>query len=282
MRKDFPVNHLCRVLSVSTSGYYAYLKRPRKGINERDLKDIKAIKGLFKKSKGTYGAKRIAGELRVHGHTINHKRVARLMKELNLVTKIRKAKTHRVQKVSSAGFIYENFLARDFNATLPNHKWVTDMTELNVLNKKLYISALMDLYNREIISFVIGDSPNQALITQTIREAMKQRNLNDLENVIIHSDQGSVYRSFEHHQLSKELKFIPSMSRKANCWDNAVIESFFSHLKVEFPCHYQVLSSNQVKKDLYKFIDYYNNERSQKRLGYLNPTSYFTTHYLAG
>src|SRR5699024_2691692 len=133
------------------------------------------------------------------------------------------------EKSSAAGFVYENHLKREFNAEHPNQKWVTDMTELWVENQKIYISALMDLFNREIITFEISDSPNLQLIEDTIEAARKKRNLKNLDGVLIHSDQGSVYRSLMYRNLSKELKFIPSMSRKANCWDNAVIESFFSH-----------------------------------------------------
>nr|WP_186324914.1 IS3 family transposase [Paenibacillus bovis] len=281
MRKEYPVTLLCKTIGVSTSGYYAYLKRPKKELTDRDKKDIKAIKKLYKKSKGTYGAKRIAGELRSNNHIINHKRVDRLMKELNIKSKIRQVKTKKEEKVNSAGFVYNNLLNRDFDAAFPNKKWVTDITELNVMNNKMYISALMDLFNREIISFVISDSPNIELISDTIHQAMRKRNLKDLKDVIIHSDQGSVYRSYDHKKLSNKLKFTPSMSRKANCWDNAVIESFFSHLKTEFVCHYSIESLEQVKNDLTKFVEYFNNERSQKRLGYLNPTSYFETHFLA-
>ena len=114
------------------------------------------------------------------------------------------------------------------------------MTEVLVENKKYYISALMDLFNRELLALQVSSNPNQELIKATIEAAQKRRKLKSLEGVLIHSDQGSVYRSFEHNKLAKKLKFTPSMSRKANCWDNAVIESFFSQLKTEFPCLYKV------------------------------------------
>lgn len=274
MRKDYTVEQLCHVIGVSRSGYYAYLKRPLKESSERDLKDMAAIQNLFNENGGTYGAKRIAGELRTRDHIVNHKRVARLMKEMNLKSRIRGVKSKKEEKTKSAGYVYPNLLDRDFNATLPNRRWVTDMSELIVKNVKFYISALMDLYNREIIAFVVSDSPNTALIDETIRTAMETRGLTDLKNVIIHSDQGSVYRSYDHYKLTKELEFIPSMSRKANCWDNAVIESFFSHLKTEFPHLFSVNSAEQVIEDLSKFITYFNEKRSQKRLGYLTPVSF--------
>lgn len=268
---------LCKVLGVARSGYYDFLNRPLKPISDRDIKDVKAIQRLFDKSGGTYGAKRIAGELGTTKHIVNHKRVSRLMKEMNIKSKIRAVKSKKEEKIKSAGFVPPNLLERHFDATLPNRKWVTDMSELVVKHVKFYFSAIMDLYNREIIAFVISDSPNLKLIEDTLYTAMEARGLTDLKNVIIHSDQGSVYRSFNHHQLSKKLGFIPSMSRKANCWDNAVIESFFSHLKTEFPHLFPVDTAEQVMEDLPKFINYFNSERSQKRLGYLTPISFINT-----
>ena len=143
-----------------------------------------------------------------------------------------------------------------------------------MLDVKFFISAIMDLHNREVIAFSMSLHPDAALVEHTVRAAMEKRGLTDLKQVILHSDQGSVYSSFRHHKLAKELEFIPSMSRKANCWDNAVIESFFSHLKTEFPHFYPIESAEQVMGDLPKFIAYFNGERSQKRLGYLAPTAY--------
>lgn len=274
MRKEHTVQKLCKAIGVSASGYYASLKRPKRAASPRDRKDIKAIQCLYDQNGGTIGAKKIAGELKAKGHVINHKRVRRLMGEMNIKSNIRIAKITGREKEKSAGFVYPNLLNRDFEAILPNRKWVTDMSELVVKDVKFYFSALMDLHNREIIAFVISDSPNLDLIDETIRTAMKKRGLTDLEHVVIHSDQGSVYRSFKHHRLAVELKFTPSMSRKANCWDNACIESFFSHLKTEFPHHYPVESAEQVQQDLPKFIRFFNEERSQKRLGYLTPASY--------
>lgn len=281
MRGEYTVKQLCKAFGVSRGGYYAYLARPVKSTSKRDAEDIEKIQSLYDKNGGTYGAKRIAGELRANGYIVNHKRVARLMKEMNLKSRIRVAKTNKESKKSSAGHVYPNLLERDFNALLPNRKWVTDMTELIVKDVKFYISAIMDLYNREIISFVVSSSPNTDLIKETIHLAMKTRGLKNLENVVIHSDQGSVYRSFDQFLLAKELKFLPSMSRKANCWDNAVIESFFSHMKTEYPCLFPVSTPEQVQRDLYKFIKYFNEERSQKRLGYLSPAAYLKTVSIA-
>lgn len=249
--------------------------RPHKSVSERDQLDIAAIQSLYDFTGGTIGAKRIAGILKAnHNHVINHKRVSRLMRELNIKSKIRYRKPHSVKSKDLAGWIYPDLLNRDFNASLPNRKWVTDLSEITVRADKFFISAIMDLYNREIIAFQVSDSPDASLVEATIRQALENRGLTDLKNVIIHSDQGSVYKSFKYSNLSKTLHFLPSMSRKANCWDNAVIESFFSHLKTEFPHLYAIDTAEQVKKDLLLYITYFNGNRGQKRLGYLSPSSY--------
>ncbi|WP_197485389.1 DDE-type integrase/transposase/recombinase [Sporosarcina psychrophila] len=169
---------------------------------------------------------------------------------MNTKSKIRAVKSEKVEKIKCPGFIPSNLLERHFDATLPNLKWVTDMSDPVVNHVKFYFSAILDLYNREIIAFVISDSPNLILFEDTLNAAIEARGLADLKNIIIHSDQGSVYRSFNHHQLSKKLGFVSSMSRKANCRYNAVVERFFSHLKTEFPHLFPVDSAEQVMGDL--------------------------------
>ncbi|EIM07663.1 transposase [Planococcus antarcticus DSM 14505] len=152
---------------------------------------------------------------------------------------------------------------------------------MTVKEVKFFISAIIDIHNREVIGFAISTHPNADLVDGTVRQAMKARGLTDLKQAVLHSDQGSVYSSMRHHRLAEELSFIPSMSRKANCWDNAVIESFFSHLKTEFPHLFPVDSAGQVIEDLPKFIAYFNEERGQKRLGYLTPAAYLKVEKIA-
>lgn len=274
MRKEYPVKLLCKILQVSKSGYYAYLKRAKKPTSQEDRKLLTRIKRICTLHEGTWGAKRIAKALSAKGSAVNHKRVERLMRETNLKARVRLPKTSAESKVESAGFVYENHLNRDFEAQFPNTKWVTDMTEIMLEGQKVYISALKDLFNGEIIAFETSSSPNQELICRTIRSAQQNRRLKTLEGVLIHSDQGSVYRSLSYHELSSELKFTPSMSRKANCWDNAVIESFFSHMKVEYPLFYLDMTLETCRKDLLSYIRYYNERRIQKKLGYVAPKTY--------
>ncbi len=279
MRKEFTVRQLSKAFNVSHSGYYAYLKRPKKGPSERDWRDKEMIQCLYDEVGGTYGAKRIAGTLKEqNGYVINHKRVVSLMREMNLSVKVRLKKSTTEKKQIAAGYIYPNLLNRDFNAFFPNHKWVMDVTEITFGDTKIYVSALMDLFNREPIGFQVGFHSNTAMMEATILQAMEACQLTDLSQVIIHTDQGNVYRSYRYHQLSRELGCTPSMSRKANCYDNAMIECFFSHLKVEFPFLFSMLSVEQLMADLPKYAIFYAKKRSQKRLGYLSPLSFLATY----
>lgn len=281
MRKDYSVCLLCTVLGVSPSGYYAYLKRPKPQVSTKDREILTKIKRAFSLHKGTYGAKRIAKYISSKGTVVNHKKVARIMREANIKATVCHPKTTKEAKGKAVGYVYENLLNRDFQATHPNQKWVTDMTEVLVEDKKFYISAILDLFNRELLALQVSSSPNQELIRATIEAAQKRRKLKSLEGVLIHSDQGSVYRSFEHNKLAKKLQFTPSMSRKANCWDNAVIESFFSQLKTEFPCFYKV-NLHSFQQDLKSYFRYFNEKRTQHKLGFVSPKDYYINYKKIG
>ncbi|MCP2033599.1 transposase InsO family protein [Planomicrobium sp. HSC-17F08] len=242
---------------------------------------MKAIRQTFNKSNGTYGSKHIAGELRERNHVINHKRVARLMKEMNLVCRIRKVKVSRETRTNLAGYVYPNLLNRDFNALLPNTKWVMDLSEIKVKHEKIFISAIVDLFNRELVAVVLGSRPSYELVEATLAMAMAERKLEKMIGILLHTDQGSQFTSHQHYKQSKELEFIPSMSRRANCWDNAVMESVFSHYKTEFELHYPMNNYTQVKIDLLLFRVYFNEERSQKRLGYKTPKAFLEAHLMS-
>lgn len=231
---------------------------------------------MYLRSRGTVGIKTVAGMLKYQFKTVvNHKRVARLMGEMNLKSKIRVKKMKPQLAKLPQNMAYLNLLRRDFDALLPNKKWVADLTEFNYLNTKFYGCAIVDLFDRQVVGFRLSLNPDALLVSETVLAAVESRGVDSLDGLILHTDQGAVFRSNEYRRLSHELKFTPSMSRKANCWDNAVIESFFSHLKTEFPFHSKMESIDQIEEDLYKFIFYYNNTRGQKRLQYLSPSMYY-------
>ena len=198
MRKDYSIVLLCRVLGVSKSGYFAYLKRPNQQVSNNDRELLKKIKRAYTLHKGTYGSKRMAQYLKAKGTLVNHKKVARIIKEANIKAVIRRPKTTKVSKDKSGGYVYENLLERGFfMPVIPNQKWVTDMTEIQAEQKKFYISAIVDLFNREVIAFEVSSSPNKDLLKDTIEAAQRRESWKTLEGVLIHSDQGNVYRSFD-------------------------------------------------------------------------------------
>ncbi|WP_158638700.1 IS3 family transposase [Metabacillus litoralis] len=281
MRKEYSVVVLCNIFGVSKSGYYASLKRPKYQASKQDRRLLTRIKRIYSLYNGTYGAKRIAQYLKAKGRIVNHKKVARLMSEANIKAVVRLPKTTKESKGQSAGYVYENLLQRNFFASQPNQKWVTDMTEIQIGKDKFYLSVIMDLFNREIIAFKISSSPNLELIKDTLEAARKKRKLKTLKGVLIHSDQGSVYRSLKYHEWSQSMNFIPSMSRKANCWDNAVIESFFSQLKTEFPCFYPDIEKESLQLDLNGFIKFFNEKRIQAKLGFVSPKRYYLDYLSA-
>lgn len=228
---------------------------------------------VYLRARGTIGVKAIAGTLKAQfGHVINHKRVARLMQEMNLRSLIRNRPSYTGPVNEN---IYANLVERDFDALLPNTKWVADLTEFDYHGTKFFACAILDLFDRQAVAFELSTSPDASLVIDTVRVAARSRKLDTLEGLILHTDQGSVFQSRAYRHLAHELKFLPSMSRKANCWDNAVIESFFSHVKTEFPHHSDMKDLDGIEEGLKRFITYYNEHRGQKRLRYLSPTMYY-------
>jgi len=202
------------------------------------------------------------------------------MRELGLKSKSRKWKKGTKQhKVASAGYIYENLLQRDFSTEQLNEKWVTDVTELTIGNGKVYFSAVLDLHNNGIPGHSISKIHDVQLVKESVLNSIKNRKLNkrkiNKNKLTLHSDQGFTYRSTKWHLLMKKYSIKPSMSRKANPFDNACIESFFSYLKTEIQEELkQAKNLTEAKKVIDEFIHYYNHKRIQGTLDYQTPNQY--------
>ncbi|SFQ45619.1 Transposase InsO and inactivated derivatives [Priestia endophytica DSM 13796] len=240
-------------------------KRPDK------YKEIKQmIKRIFHEHKGRYGYRRVTIELRRLGYLINHKTVYRLMQELGLkcLVRLKKYRSYR----GKAGRIAPNILKRDFKATKPNEKWVTDVTEFHLCGEKLYLSPILDLFNGEIISYHIDKRPAFSLVTTMLNEAFEH--LNEGDHPILHSDQGWHYQMTRYQHLLKEHNITQSMSRKGNCLDNAVIENFFGLLKSELFYLQEFNSIEHFKQELESYIFYYNHKRIKTKLKGLTPVEY--------
>lgn len=201
---------------------------------------------------------------------LNHKTVQKLMKELKLksIVRVKKYKSYRGQ----IGTIAPNHLARKFEAKLPNEKWVTDVTEFNIAGQKVYLSPVLDLYNREIVSFAVDLRPHAKLVPNMIQKAFKK--LKNHEQPLIHSDQGWQYQMKGYQQTLKQHGMIQSMSRKGNCLDNAAMESFFGVLKSEFYYTKKFTDADTFITELKEYIWYYNHERIKTKLKGLSPVQY--------
>ena len=248
--------------------YYCVKERPDKYASLR-----KEIMRIFDENKGRYGYRRICIQLRGSGLTINHKTIAKLMAEMGLQAYRRKLR-YRSYK-GEVGRIVPNVLQRDFEADAPNRKWTTDVTQVDIQGKKCYLSPILDMWNGEVISYVISDRPDLKMVVDMLQKAFrKHQNLGDL---IMHSDQGWHYQHTRYQYLLREHGIIQSMSRKGNCLDNAMMENFFGLMKTEllYPNRWEDIED--FKAALKEYIRYYNNERIKLKLK-MSPVQY-RTHF---
>ena len=198
------------------------------GYSETAEKSVKEeITAIYHENKGRYGYRRITVQLRSRNIPLNHKTVQRLMKELGLICHVR-IKKYRSYK-GEVGKIAPNLLNRDFHAEKPNQKWVTDVTEFSLLGKKLYLSPILDLCSRDLVSYTISDRPVLSMVTDMLDKAFEK--IPDGTNLILHSDQGWQYQHKQYQQMLLDKGIQQSMSRKGNCLDNAVMENFFRLLE---------------------------------------------------
>lgn len=276
MAPGYTVQRICEVMQVSRSGYYRYLRTSQA---DQDHLTKERIQAIYDLRKGTYGYRRIQMELeRRYTEPVNHKRVYRLMQEMELRSIIRRKRFHPTsyQVAVSDGRVAENLLNREFTAERPNQKWVTDITQYRVLDRKIYLSAIKDLFNTEIIAYHISFNNDNPLVLKTFEKAFKQHKdaTGQIPDLIVHSDQGSQYTSHAYHDMLPQVGAQISMSRRGNCYDNASMESFFSHLKAEALYPYDIRDIAEVQRRIEDYILFYNEERIQKKLNKLTPVEY--------
>lgn len=230
-----------------------------------NVKDV--IKLIYTENKQRIGYRRITLELKNKGITINHKTVQRLMKQLGLFCQVRMKKynSHR----GDVGKIAPNILERNFEANKPNQKWVTDITEFSLFGQKLYLSPILDLCSRDIVSYAISKHPRFSLITDMLEQAFQK--IPDNSNLILHSDQGWHYQMRPYQRMLQAKGIRQSMSRKGNCLDNAVIENFFGLLKTELLYLQDFESMEHFEQELIDYLNYYNNRRIKIKLKGLPP-----------
>jgi putative transposase len=270
LRQQHSFPGLLRIVGLARSTYYFQVGVQRAGDKDAQLKA--AIKAEYGRHKGRYGYRRITASLRQLGQCVNHKTVQRLMGVLKLKSLVRPKKYKSFK--GDVGQAAPNELNRQFEATAPNEKWTTDVTEFNVGGEKLYLSPVLDLYNREIVAFEMNRRPPFELVTSMLKKAFAK--LGPAEKPMLHSDQGWQYRMTAYRQMLKDRGMVQSMSRKGNCHDNAAMESFFGVLKSEFFYLNKFENIDELETGIVDYIQYYNHDRIKLKLGGLSPVQFRT------
>jgi transposase InsO family protein len=265
---------MCKVLNISRSSYYKWLKSGTSKTKQEAAILTKEIKGIFEMSKQTYGSPRIAAALKQRGFKVSRQRVAKLMKENGLKSKVRKK--YRATTNSNHKFpVAENHLDRNFTPKAINKVWVSDITYIRTKQGWLYLTIVLDLFDRQVIGWALSKTMHtNVTVIPALRMALLKRKITD--KLIFHSDRGIQYACKEFTKMIKANCFITqSMSRKANCWDNAVAESFFKTLKTECIYHQKYNTINEAELAVFEYIEtWYNTKRLHSALGYRSPKEF--------
>jgi transposase InsO family protein len=270
--EEIPVSRLCEALQVSRSGYYAWSGREP---SQRQLEDAvltEEISAIFHENRCCYGSPRIHAALRHVGYRVGRKRVARLMRQAGLRPRRRKRYVPRTTVANPEHPIFENDLARDFNAQKPDEKWMVDITYIDTCEGWLYLAGVMDLYSRRIVGMAMADHMTTDLVDTALNMAVVERD--PQPGLLHHSDRGSQYTSADYQQRLQDLQMQVSMSRTAQCLDAAPIESFWGTLKTECVT-YRFDSHQQARTEIFSYVmGFYNRKRLHSALDYQSPHQY--------
>ncbi len=271
-KAHYPIRLLCRCLAVSRSGYYAWQKRAPSARAQQDARLRVEIAASHSASRRTYGSPRILRDLREEGHRVSRKRVARLMRELGLEG--RRRRRFRATTDSRHRFpVAPNVLMRDFDVESPNTAWVTDITYVATLNGWLYLAVILDLFSRRVVGYAMSERIDRALVLEALGQALTHRR--GVRDLIHHSDRGSQYASHDYRKALDQAGITCSMSRRGDCWDNAVVESFFGTLKTELLYELPLQTSGATRRAVAEYIeDFYNVRRRHSSLDYRSPLEF--------
>jgi len=269
LRREHSIEKMAELLNVSRSRYYEYIAGKPSARKLRDKELLEKIGMSFKGSRNNYGASRIHRDLKEQGESVSKKRIARLMKENQLIPKRRKL--FKITTKSNFNHIVApNVLNQDFSAAKPDHKWVSDITYVWTASGWLYVAAVMDLYSRKLIGLSMDKRMTRKLVIDAFNHAITRRGIP--ENLIYHSDRGSQYTSKEFKEKLISYGITISNSGTGNCYDNAAMESFFATLKTECVFHEQYKTREEAKLSIFDYCEvFYNNQRRHSALGYRTP-----------
>jgi len=268
-KASFSVSALCRVLGVTRQGYYAYTARPISDRVTRDSELHQYVRTAFAESEQRYGSPRILRQLRREGRPASKRRVERAMRAMGLYAR-RRHRSRVTTAANAAHPVEPNVLARNFEAKRPNERWVTDITYIWTDEGWCYLAAILDLFSRTVVGWALSPSLTTQLPLAALEMAVKRRR--PARGLLHHSDRGSQYTSSEYRHVLAGLGVAVSMSRKGNCWDNAVAESFFATLKAELVHTRSWRSRLQLKSAVFEYIEvFYNRRRLHSSLNYQTP-----------
>ena len=270
--QEYPVATMCRVLEVSVSGYYAWHKREPSLHSREDAELANKIKGAFQSNRCVYGSPRIHAELHAQGIPCARKRVARLMQELELAAKRPRHRTVTTKSEEGAS-VAPNLLQQDFHADQPNQKWTSDTTYIWTQEGWVYLAVVLDLFSRMVVGWSMAAIQDATLVVKALEMALARRC--PQAGLLHHSDRGSTYTSESYLVLLQQNGMLVSMSRTANCYDNAVTESFFHSLKGESLDHESFQTRAQARRTTFEFIEsFYNRTRRHSTLQYMSPVEF--------
>ena len=262
-RNDYSISAMCRLFEVSRSGYYGFVHQMSKPTKDAELAEL--IRTEQEKSFCTYGYRRMWIALKKFGFHHNPKTILRVMKKYDLLAQIRRRK--KWVNMGQQLHKYENLLNRQFQTVKPNSKWVTDISYIHTKQGILYLSMIRDLYDNSIVAYKTGTAQTVNLVLDTICLAMHSEKKKIAEELQLHSDQGAQYASQAYFELTKAYGITPSMSRRGNCYDNAMAENFFAILKTECIYRHKPATFREANKMIDRYIYFYNYERIQIKTG---------------
>jgi putative transposase len=271
-RSEFSVKKMCRVLGVSRSGYYIWGKHGKSDRQRENERLLVYIRDAFGKGRGTYGSPRVTAELQANGIKCSRKRVAHLMKSHGI-----KAKTKRRFKATKKSkhefLVADNLLNQRFSTDVANKVWVSDITFIWTREGWLYLAAILDVFNRKIIGWSMDNRLSHEVLADALHKAIRQRR--PKAGVMFHSDRGTQYTSYAFQELMEKYGFIQSMSSSGNCYDNALMESFFHTLKTELVYFEKYQTKQEARGSIFEYIEvFYNCVRRHSSLNYCSPAEF--------
>lgn len=272
-RDEFDVRRMCRTLQVSSSGFYAWRDRPKSRRRLRQEELTVKIRQAHAESRRTYGSPRICRALALRGEKVCENTVARLMRQRQIRARIKRRFVPRTTDSLHAYRPAPNHLGRDFAAAKPDRKWVADITYIPTDQGWLYLAAVLDLCSRRIVGWSMGEHMKADLVGDALNMALEQRRPSP--GLLHHSDRGVQYACDDYQRLLSEHGLQCSMSGKGNCYDNAVMESFWSTLKTECVNEQRYATREQARQSIFEYIEvFYNRKRLHSSLGYLSPETF--------